>query len=487
MKYSIASFVCLLGLFVAGCDDATETSANAEMGLINGDIGVMSDGEMELRFIDAGQPVERQDGGMAIDAGTDLQRVCLETPAPLQQPALDLQARCRREGEAVRIRDLRDRRCPDFLDFRDADGDGFSDERIETELTEVVVTAVYGNDFAVQDLDGGAYSGLWVYLRDRQLDGNVQPGTRLRLWGSIFEYYTLTEMQLSPESGGYDILSQGPSPEPLLVADPSRIADGGDLTEALESVLLAIGSVPVRNTAPDCPRDFDMFVVEGGLRIEDEVGLGYEPARGDFIERAVGVLHFSFETQKLRPRSDADIIAIHCNGIPDKCEASECVVEQGAPETGQLVISEIQDDPRGRDVGREFVELYNPQSGSQSLEGWWLQNCADRRVDLSGRLGPGEFLVVAGSRDRDENGGLRADATLVELQLSNGSGSLLLFNADNRLVDQVRYDSASPWPQRDTGQSLELRALGGDNSNGATWRAGRDEYGSGGEGSPGRR
>ena len=75
MKYSIASFVCLLGLFVAGCDDATETSANAEMGLINGDIGVMSDGEMELRFIDAGQPVERQDGGMAIDAGTDLQRL----------------------------------------------------------------------------------------------------------------------------------------------------------------------------------------------------------------------------------------------------------------------------------------------------------------------------------------------------------------------------------------------------------------------------
>ena len=139
---------------------------------------------------------------------------------------------------------------------------------------------------------------------------------------------------------------------------------------------------------------------------------------------------------------------------------------KSAPETGQLVISEIQDDPRGRDVGREFVELYNPQSGSQSLEGWWLQNCADRRVDLSGRLGPGEFLVVAGPGDRDENGILCADATLEELQLSNGSGSSLLFNADNRLVDQVRYDSASPGPQRDTGQSLELRALGGDNSNG---------------------
>ena len=98
---------------------------------------------------------------------------------------------------------------------------------------------------------------------------------------------------------------------------------------------------PRRNTAPDCPRDFDMFVVEGGLRIEDEVD-PYEPARGDFIERAVGVLHFSFETQKLRPRSDADIIAIHCNGIPDKCEASSVSWNKG-PETG-MAVSEIQDD-----------------------------------------------------------------------------------------------------------------------------------------------
>jgi hypothetical protein len=121
------------------------------------------------------------------------------------------------------------------------------------------------------------------------------------------------------------------------------------------------------------------------------------------------------------------------------------------------------------------------------LNGWWLQNCADRRVDLVGRIEPNQFAVFAGSRDQDENGGIRADGELDTFQLSNGSGSLLVFNNEGQLVDQVRYDDSAPWPNRETGESLELTALGADNSNGATWRAGRSNYGSGGSGSPGRR
>ncbi|MBV72230.1 MAG: hypothetical protein CMH52_12970 [Myxococcales bacterium] len=485
MRYPKIMMMMSLTVFAYGCTDDTDTStADASMAVGPDMAGL--DADSGLQFIDAGRPVNRMDSG-SLDMETGLQSACLETPPPPSQPAINLQARCRRGGEPIRIRDLRDRRCPDWVDFRDGDGDGFSDMREDVELSEVVVTAVYGDDFAVQDLDGGAYSGLWVFSRDRRLDPDVRPGTRIRLWGSMFEYYTLTEIQLTPESGGLEIIGQAGEPLPLLISDPARIADGGDLTEALESVLVEIQNVPVRSTAPDCPRDFDMFVVEGGLRVEDEVELEYEPARGDFIERVVGVLHFSFETQKIRPRSDADISVIHCNGIPDKCEASECVAELGDVESGELVISEIQDDPRGRDVGREYVELYNPTDRSISLNGWWLQNCADHRVDLQGRVQPGDYFVIAGARDRNTNGGINAQAELGDLQLSNGSGSLLLFTDTGVLVDQVRYDDAAPWPRRETGQSLELTALGGDNSNGATWRAARGEYGAGGEGSPGRR
>jgi hypothetical protein len=469
-------------------DDGAESTSGRDAGArMNMADAAGSTGDQGLRLIDAG--VRIIDQGMTApmpDAGI-LANACLEPPMAPSQPAINLQARCRANGGALRIRDLRDQRCQDAPNFRDGDGDGFSDERVDVELPSVIVTAVFGDDFAVQDPEGGAYSGLWVFSRDRPLEADVVPGARIRLWGSMMEYYTLTEIQLHPDSGGLEVLGRGAIPEPLLVSDPSRIADGGDLTEALESILVEIQNVSVRNTAPDCPRDFDMFIVSGGLRIEDEVELNYEPSRGDFIETATGVLHFSFDHQKIRPRSNEDVVVVHCGGIPDKCEASECVAENGAEETGQVVISEIQDDPRGRDTGREFVELFNPTGSAINLTGWWLQNCADHRVDLTGRIEPNEFIVFAGSRDQDENGGIRADGELDTFQLSNGSGSLLVFNNQGQLVDQVRYDDSAPWPHRETGESLELTALGGDNSNGATWRAGRADYGSGGSGSPGRR
>ena len=424
----------------------------------------------DLSFIDA-QPVA--DAGMTDDAAPPtVDELCLEPPAPPAQTPLALAARCRGAGEPLRIRDLRDLRCEDAPIFRDSNGDGMSDDRVDVSLSNVVVVARYEDDFVVQDRDGGTYSGLWVFGERNPPGADVVPGAVVSLEGQLMEYYSLTELQLISEGPGITVTGQAAVPAPIYVAEPSRIADGGDLTEALESVLVEIKNVQVHNTAPDCPRDFDMFVVNGGLRIEDEVELVYEPSRGDLIESAIGVLHYSFEHQKIIPRSDADIRKVHCGGIPDKCDATECVVEVSALETGELVITEIQDDPRGPDGPREFVELYNPGPSSINLNGWWLQDCSDRRVDLSGQLAAGRYHVIAGDRRENENGGVDADGELGEIQIPNGSGSLLVFNASSQLVDQVRYDDEAPWPRRETGQSLELTSHRADNGNGAVWRAG---------------
>lgn len=487
---------------LAGCDDAPGGGGDDDAGF-DGTVGPETDadpGAMDVGPLDRG-PVDPDDGVPLLDAEvfvdlgeTDgepgdgmappLPEQCLTPPEPPPQDAIPMEAACRQGGGPLRIRDLRDPRCPDAPAFADRDGDGFSDTRQDVVLPEAVVTAVFEDAFAVQDPEGLPWGGLWVFMNRDPIPQGVAPGARVRLSGSFFEYYTLSELQ--PDEDGVQVLGRDPMPPaPIRVADPDRLR-GGDLAEPLENMWVQIEHVAVVLTEPDCPRDFDMFVVTGGLRVEDEVGFAWEPSRADFVARLAGVLHYSFQSWKLRPRGDADIEWVHCGGVPDKCEAAECAVEIGAPESRALIITEIMDDPRGPDATREWLELYNPGPGDLQLDGWRLESCNGVRAPLSGRIRGGERLVVAASLDREQNGGLDADLLLGDLTLTNEEGSVLVFDADEVLVDQVRYSGDAPWPLRQAGESLELTAPAADNSNGAAWQAGRREYGEGGRGTPGR-
>jgi len=379
----------------------------------------------------------------------------------------------------MRIRDLRNPACPDYEELPTR----FPGR--EVTLDEAVVTGVFGNDFTVQDTDWGAYSALWVYDAGSE-PPEVEVGQRVRLRGTVIEFYTLTEMSLAPD--GLEILGPGIPPPPLVIAEPSRVADGGDLVEQLESQIVELRNVEVRSTVPDCPRDFHMFEVDGRLRIanDDPPLFDYEPARGDVLTRVVGAVHYSFEHQKILPRGDGDLDVVRCGGVPDKCEATECPVPEDAPETGRLVVTEIQDNPEGDDSLREFVEIYNPGPDAVDLAGWALRDCADRGVALAGILAAGDHHVVAASMNPDENGGAPADAVLGDLFLPNGFGEVLLYTSDGALVDQVRYRVGGSWPERHAGQALELPEPAADNRNGASWRAADARYGEGGKGSPGR-
>jgi hypothetical protein len=498
------SLILLLAA-LAACDD-TSTPGAADTGLPD---------EPDMRRIlvdmtvDAAPPPPdlgpqpdanpSQDQGVALDSGTDASPdaasdaaldgggadasmrdpLCLEPPQPPPQVALDLGARCRARGGPLRIRDMRDRRCPDFVNGPNRL------PGIEVEVQEAVVTAVFNDAFAVQDPEGGPWSGVWVYNRTHADMAGLQPGTRVRLTGQLMEFFTLTELVIEQDDG-IEILGQGAPPAPLVVSDPARIADGGDLVEPLESLLLSVPWVRVAMTAPDCPRDFGMFVVDGNLRIGGEAELDYEPARADLLESATGVLHFSFDHQKLFPRNDADLQVIACGGVPDKCEADECPVLPDAVETGRVVITEFQNNPSGDDSLREYFELYNPGPGAVDLTGWRVQDCAGNRVDLAGNIEARGFHVRARSVNRGENGGVRAQGDMGMLFLPNGYGSLLVFDGQGNLVDQVRYAPGEDgWPRRSAGEAAELPEPAADNRQGASWVAAENEYGEGGKGSPG--
>ncbi len=473
-------------LLLVACDDSSggeRAVGLMDMGMRNLVDALREDmGEVDASPDAATEDVGALDQGMVgdgpppLDSGRD--PLCISPPEPPEQLPIDLRARCREGGAPLRIRDIRDNRCADYERLSDA----FPGRDLFFE--EVVVTGVFGDDFTIADPDGGTYSGLWVFNRAHLPVDELRPGTRLRISGEVIEFYTLTEMV--PANEGIEILGQGEPLEPILVADPARIADGGDLFEALESVLVEVRNVRVSETEPDCPADFGMFVVSGGLRIDDEGEHGFEPARADLLLRATGLLHFSFEHSKLLPRGADDLEPVGCGGVPDKCEAAECPVEVDAEESGELVINELQINPIGDDRLGEFLEIYNP-GGDLEVEGWWVQSCEGQRANLAGRISGDGFHVLVGDRDRGANGGVESDGEMQDLFLPNGFGSVLIFKADGTLVDQVRYEPEGDWPDRTPGRSIELRDPQQDNRVGGNWREAERRYGDDSRGSPGRR
>ena len=94
--------------------------------------------------------------------------------------------------------------------------------------------------------------------------------------------------------------------------------------------------------------------------------------------------------------------------------------------------------------------------------------------------------MIAGSTQRNQNGGVNAQSELGDLFLPNGDGEIFVFNGNGILVDQVRYEPGSGgWPDRSPGNSLELVEPAADNRSGSAWTEANRSYGEGGQGSPG--
>lgn len=487
-------------LAFAGCVDRNEGTSTGPAG---------PDAERPIDLFDAGPPEAGPTGGTAdaemtfIDAVAPLDAsiapadvrpapvdydplpdrppderdpLCIERP-PLQGvDTFDWVGDCGGRNEDT-IRGLRNPTCPRYEDPPEAA------PGLDVVFDDVVVTGIFDGDFTVQDREGVAFNAIWVHNQAGFDVGELLLGTRLRVEGTMIRFFELDEVIV--RGGGIEVIGAGPAPEPTPIIDASRVADDGDLARALESRLVTLTNQRVISTAPDCPSEFGNFVLENTLWVGNESDFDFAPARDDVLRTLTGVLSVSFEHRKILPRSNADFDPIACGGLPDKCEAAECPVPPDAEETGALVVTEIQNNPRGADSDREFVEIYNPTGQTIDLTGWWLQDCGGRRAPLSGEIAARDLLVLAASTNRDANGGVRADLPMGDLFLPNGFGSVLIFDADDRLVDQVRYEPGDPWPDRAPGESLELEDPGSDNRIGENWVKGRDGYGEGGDGTPG--
>lgn len=490
----------LLGLGLLSCGTG---SASTDTGSSGGSDGVLhfaptDSGSAEFPSGDALSDLQAGDGQMdaappipellaeLVDAGgiasPDMESVA-EFVDVVPPPEVDLTSPCSVAGDGkYNIFDLQDPSCPDHPTPEPTGPPG-----LDVELEGVVVSARFSKTFFVQEPQGGPWSGIAIYSHGMNTS-QLSPGTVVDVKGAFQDFFGLSEVYLDELT----VISEGVEPTPYIIDYPDYIATDGALAEAFEAVLVRVETVTVTNTKPDCPHEFGEFMVTGKLRVDDMGSVTYEPDVGDELGYVTGPLNYAFGNSKLEPRNDGDIkVNDKSNGGATKCINVDCIVALDYEESGVLVINEIMFRPVGLDIYMEWFEVYNPGSQPVNMSNWKLRDCAMLEVFLpEGQapvVEPKGYVVFGPEDDHNVNGGVELAYKYSQeaFYLPNTEGSILLFDQQNKLVDQVRYASFGAWPGF-PGASLELDDPALDNLMPDNWTPGSVKYGpTENEGTPG--
>lgn len=138
-----------------------------------------------------------------------------------------------------------------------------------------------------------------------------------------------------------------------------------------------------------------------------------------------------------------------------------------------VVITEIHYHAEAdNDPLEEYVELHNPGPDEVQVGGWKFTDGIEFELPEGTAIGAGEYLVVCRHRDyiRDVFGVTNTVGNFIG-QLSNGGERLALVDAEERVVDVVRYRDSGKWsPAADgQGRSLEKVVSTGPSDDPANW------------------
>ncbi len=180
-----------------------------------------------------------------------------------------------------------------------------------------------------------------------------------------------------------------------------------------------------------------------------------------------------------------------CFGVPSVCRR--------APGPGQLVITEIMNDPcandgagcRVTDNNGEWIEVQNVSSEPLQLQDMEIRDFGNQVTSISIPLTilPGQFMVFGNNSDPLDNGGIQIDFAYptADFVLANGSDEVQLVNPlTGEEIDVVRY-STSVFPNtRGTSKSLDPDFTNSvTNDLGDNWCDGSIVFGIGDFGTPG--
>ena len=361
-----------------GGDDCDDSDPAVNPGAVEGpegdptcSDGIDNDCDDDIDGADAGCSCEDGDGDGYLD------EACGGDDCDDGDPAVNPGAAEGPEGDPT-CSDTIDNDCDGYVDGADYGCAGGTDDTIYqvqnsdhpeflppgTKVTfeGVIVTAVTteGN-FWIEEPNGGAWSGVYVYDRDGHAPANLTRGDQVTVEGETTEFYELTEISYvtNVERTGQGLDEPGPD-----VVDPCDIGEGGSMAEDYEGVLVRVLDVTV-TAAPD---SYGEWEVEGCLMVDDAL-YDYDAVLGEQFASVTGI-HQYYYNFKILPR-DADDLADEepCDDIDgdgyedeecggDDCDDSDPAVNPGVTEgpTGDPTCSDgidndCDDDIDGADAG----------------------------------------------------------------------------------------------------------------------------------------
>lgn len=164
-------------------------------------------------------------------------------------------------------------------------------------LKGVIVTSPLtqsGDGFFVQDQGGGAWSGMYIYLRGSFDSLYLEVGDKIDVTGTYVEYYDFSELTVTAMDD-IEVVGEG---SPVVTA----ITEVGD-PEQWESVLVSMAD----QSFTTCPNNYGETSLSGGLKVND-LFYAYEAERGATVDEIIGLMEYSFSEYKLNPRSSADLV-----------------------------------------------------------------------------------------------------------------------------------------------------------------------------------
>jgi hypothetical protein len=152
-----------------------------------------------------------------------------------------------------------------------------------------------------------------------------------------------------------------------------------------------------------------------------------------------------------------------------------CFYEESVPvRTETMVINEVNYRSIDSFNPDDWIELYNPESTAKDISNWKIKDDNDSHVFVipeGTQVEANGYLVIV-KDEADFAAAFPGTPYIGELGFGfGGSDEVRLYSSDDKLIDEVKYESESPWPTcaYETGNTLELISPDLDNSLPESW------------------